>query len=106
MFLNTNKLLNLEQRRSFLKLCYLYKIVNYLVDDSVTLQRINISVPILKTRMYKTFHEKMCTTNYLKYSPINNMTALYNQHQESLDVFSNTFKTYKCAIKRCLLNIA
>lgn len=104
VFLNTNKLLKLEQRRQFLKLCYLYKVVNYLIDDSIILKRINISVPVLKTRMYKTFHEKICTTNYSKYSPINNMTALYNQYQEFLNIFGGTLNTYKCTIKRHLIN--
>lgn len=105
MFLSSNKLLKLEHRRDFLKLCHLYKIVNFLVDDSITLERINISVPVLKTRMYKTFHEKICTTNYLKYSPIHSMIILFNRYQMFLDIFSDTFKTYKYAVKRCLLSI-
>lgn len=100
IFIRSFQIVSLEHRRYYMKLCYLYKIVNYHIEDTYILARINISVPETRTRYYRTFCDKLCTTNYTKYSPINHMMILYNRIQLlGCDIFGDSFSKYKNILK-------
>lgn len=100
IFIRSFQIVSLEHRRHYIKLCYLYKILNYYVDDSYILARINISIPNAGIRHYRTFRDRLCTTNYTRYSPINHMMILYNNIQFlECDIFADSFSRYKNILK-------
>lgn len=107
---NDDYLNNLEQynmttlynRRKYFSIIYLYKLMNNLTVDILLLSKVNISVPCLKTRSYKTFHYDTPRTNYQGRSPLTIMYTNYNSMQDACDIFGDSLNCFSNKLKNKL----
>lgn len=97
-------LLSLSDRRLFLDMCSLYKIVNGLTDCSEILGYLNFSVPRINTRQKNTFYLENKYSNIGNFSPLNRSLASFNNFFNTCDIFFLTIRQFKNRITSLLSN--
>ena len=90
----------LEQRRNFIDICTLYKIVNHHINCPQLLEKINIKVPQRNLRDHDLLSVDFHRTNYGKRSSLGRFASLHNKHCKDLDMFNNNINTFKNKLKK------
>ena len=89
----------LENRRIYLDVVFLYKILKGLVDSPQLLGQIGFHVPGRSTRSRNLFAIDFCGTNYISNRPILRMCKSANEYCEVV-MFHSTLPVIKSAMKK------
>src|SRR5699024_5671012 len=85
----------LSFRREFLGLCFVFKILNNLIDLIEIYNVLEICDPLYAVRSVPLFNINYCRTNYSMHSP-----SLSNKHSQNLDFFACSFVAFKNHVRR------
>src|SRR5699024_10255549 len=85
----------LSCRREFLGLCFVFKILNNLIDLIEIYNVLEIRVPVYSVRSVPLFNIHYCRTNYSMHSPLNMLLSLSTKHSQNLDFFACSFVAFK-----------
>ena len=89
-------LMCLENRREMINILYLFKTICGTADNSEFLSRINFLVPSYNTRQANTFYlSTVAMTNLHLNSPLYRLCHGYNRLQSDIDIFNNSYDTFK-----------
>lgn len=91
---------SLEQRRRNYDLCFLFKLLNGLIDCSELLAEINFHVPLRPTRQANLFSVGYHRTNYGYFCPISRMCREANELPMCFDFFNMSFAAFKSGVNR------
>ena len=95
-------LVSLENRRAFIDMLLLFRIVNGLVDCSDLLSCIKFHIPMRSLRGNAFFHEETHRTSYGKFKPLNRMCSMANTLPDKIDFFNMSSMQFKKALHYCL----
>lgn len=88
-FMRSNKIMSLENRRNFIDLTYLYKLLNNQIDCTEIVEQINLRVNRRRTRCEDTFMVPYRRKEVGMFSPINRMHHLGNlAGRAGIDIFN------------------
>lgn len=76
----------LKKRREFAMVSFVNDIVSHRIDSPNLLNSLNFYTPSRQLRNRNLFFINHRRTNYAKFSPLNRMMSLYNQHCETIDL--------------------
>jgi len=96
-------LMTLANRRIYLSLSFLHKILNGVIDCPELLERIRLHVPARPLRFKPLFHLEQHRTLYGTYKPLNRVCALANDFSDRVDFFSTSLNSFKTTMRRYLL---
>lgn len=88
-------LITLEQRRKFLDVCFMFKVLGNLFDCSGLLSRIGLNVPNRQLRNYNLFHLNFHKTNYGCNTTIDRTLRILNEMNRTMDVFNLSLEAFK-----------
>lgn len=91
-------IMTLEDRRIFLGLTFLFKLINGHIICSELLEQIALHVPSKPLRNSKIFDEEFHRTVYGKFKPLNRLCIFANQYVDRVDFFSQSFDSFKRSI--------
>ena len=92
----------LENRRIYHKLCFIFKLVNGLVDAPDLLSMIYFNIPVRTVRSPYVFFVPYHRRNYALHSPLNSMILLANQYCKNLEFFGVSFNRFKRECRKLL----
>ena len=78
---------DLQTRRIRASLNFLHKLIHFQIDCPHLLSKLSFSVPRPSSRYHYSFYLPTPRIDIEKHSPIFEMCTLYNQHQNTFDVF-------------------
>mgnify|MGYP005983694967 FL=1 len=93
---------SLETRRTYHKLCFLFKLLNGIIDAPELLCQVGINVPIRNVRGTRSFYTPFHKFNYALHSPLNSILAIANKHN-SLNYFGVSFTAFKRECQNLIL---
>lgn len=94
--LSEMKLDTLENRRRVFDICFVYKLLNGMINCPELLKLIKINVPSIPLRNNRTFCVGYHSTNYGQHSPVDR--AMNSINELNIDVFTNSIASFKCRI--------
>jgi len=99
------EILSLEDRRKIALLTYLQDMLQGRITDSHLLEKINIQVARITSRMRNTFRPSTSRTNIMKFSILNRASELYNHisgKNPELDIFHINRQQFKSELTQIL----
>lgn len=76
----------LKQRREYAMVAFVNDIVSQRIDSTKLLSKLNFYAPNRQLRHRNLFTLDRYRTNYAKFSPLNQMMSVYNEHCEMIDL--------------------
>ncbi|KAF2892003.1 hypothetical protein ILUMI_14170, partial [Ignelater luminosus] len=98
--LNYFKVVSLQKRRQDAQMCFLYKIINGLINDQKLLLLIDFGIPSRQTRQTALLQYNTPKTNYRLQSPLISMCKQYNNISTDINIFGSTFNQFKRNLKQ------
>ena len=88
---------SLEKRRETLSLCFLFKLVNGVVNSNALVEKLCFLVPRSNIRNPLCFYTEISRTNVHVFSPITTMCRIYNNYRNKFDIFNCSLRQIKNA---------
>ena len=92
----------LENRRKYHKLCFLFKLLNGLIEAPILLALVGLNVSIRKVRTPRLFFIPVHKTNYALHSPLNSVLMIANECN-TLEFFGISLNAFKKECRKLLL---
>lgn len=88
-------LYNLNERRNYLDMCFLYKIMNSLIISPDILGSIDFFIPTVHLRRHPLIFSRTCSTRHSQNMPLNRLVALCNNFHNNVDFVGNSLSSFK-----------
>ena len=96
--LNRYEIHDLESRRMYYSIVFLYKILNNVIDCTELCSYVKLHIPTIHTRSNNSFYLSMPRKNLLKSSPLHIMCSNYAYIQDDVDIFCTTVNKIKQSV--------
>ena len=91
-------------RKTYFSICFIYKLLNNLIDVPDLLNMIKFRVPQHLTRIKSLFYIDFAVTNYVKASPLHEILNVSNLYYNEIDFFCySSFNSFKHKLRILLL---
>jgi hypothetical protein len=90
-----HKIMTLENRRTVTDMCFLFKLINGLVDSSDLLGEVCFRCPVRSLRSQTTFCMPRCGTNYAQNSFLNRSTGIFNSFFNNIEINNSSLAVFK-----------
>ena len=88
-------LCSLEQRRLTYDMCYVFKLINGLIDCPQLVSLVQLNVPSRSLRRVELFSIPFHSTNYGMHSPVERTLRVFNTYKDQLTIFGCTPSGFK-----------